>query len=75
MYYNGIWWPMKKLLSQICQGKENWERAHTCYIKNRKDVGELMEVLPSGLHLMPKKHTLKLKLMELLYVEVLILAA
>ena len=36
-------------------GKENEERAQRCYIENRRDAGELMEVLPSGLHLMPKK--------------------
>ena len=66
---------MKKLSPQIRWSKENEERAHKCYIENRKDVGELMEVLPSGLHLMPEKHTLELQLMESLYAEVSILAA
>ena len=41
--------------SQICLSKENEEKACKCYIENRKDVGELMEVLPSQLHLMLEK--------------------
>ena len=52
MGYGG---PMKTLPPQIHWGKENEERARKHYIENRKDVGELMEVLPSGLHLMPEK--------------------
>ena len=40
---------------QIRWSEENEERACKCYTENRKDVGELMEVLPSGLHLMPEK--------------------
>ena len=38
--------PMMKLPPQICWGKEN---------ENRRDAGELMEVLPTELHLMPEK--------------------
>ena len=52
MGYGG---PMKTLPPQIRWGKEKEERACKRYIENRKDVGELMEVLPSGLHLMPEK--------------------
>ena len=44
--------PMKNFPLHIHWGKENEGRVHKCY---RKDVGELMEVLPSGLHLMPEK--------------------
>ena len=51
MGYGG---PMKNLQSKIRWSEENEERAHKCYIENRKDVGELMEALPSGLHLMPE---------------------
>ena len=43
---------MKHLPLKIRWSEENEERARKCYIENRKDVGELMEALPSGLHLM-----------------------
>ena len=52
MGYGG---PMKNFPPQIHWGKEHEERACKCYNENRKDVVELMEVLPSGLHLMPEK--------------------
>ena len=56
MGYGG---PMKNLPSQICWDKDNEERARKCNIENRKDVGELMKVLPSGLHLMPERAYLR----------------
>ena len=58
MGYGG---PMKNFPPQIHWGKEHEERACKCYNENRKDVVELMEVLPSGCQ---KKHTLELQLME-----------
>ena len=64
---------MKNLPPQICWGNESEERARKCYIENRKDVGELMEVLPSGLPLMPERAYLGAS--KLLYVEASPLAA
>ena len=47
--------PMKKLPPQIRWGRDNEDRARQCYIENRQQYGEDMEVKASGLHLMPDK--------------------
>ena len=47
--------PMKEFHCKFIGVRKKEERARKCYDENRKDVGELMEVLPSGLHLMPEK--------------------
>jgi len=52
MGYNGL---MKKVPPQIRWGKDNEDRARQCYIKNRQQYGEDMEVEASGLHLMPDR--------------------
>ena len=52
MGYNG---PMKKVPPQIRWGKDNEDRATQCYIENRQQCGEDMEVEASGLHLMPDR--------------------
>jgi len=52
MGYNG---PMKKVPPQICWGKDNEDRALQCYIKNRQQCEEDMEVEAGGLYLMPDR--------------------
>ena len=52
MGYNA---PMKKVPPQIGWGKDNEDRTRQCYIENRQQCGEDMEVEVSGLHLMPNR--------------------
>ena len=46
---------MQHVPPQIWWGKENENKARQLYIENRLAVGEVLEVTPSGLHLMVEK--------------------
>ena len=45
--------PIKNVPPQIYWGKDNEDRVWQCYIENRQQCGEDIEVEASGFHFMP----------------------